>query len=69
MIDEVEEVVHIDWILPRFLNANHMEIMVSSYTGHWYVLDEEIDWLGTEVGQCDQCLCGLTSKEQFMKCR
>jgi 26S proteasome regulatory subunit N9 len=28
MIDEVDEVVHIDWILPRFLNNTHMEIMV-----------------------------------------
>jgi hypothetical protein len=28
LIDEVDEVVHIDWILPRYLNVSHMAIMV-----------------------------------------
>mmetsp|Transcript_43443 Transcript_43443/g.41900 ORF Transcript_43443/g.41900 Transcript_43443/m.41900 type:complete len:174 (+) Transcript_43443:628-1149(+) len=27
MIDEVDEVTHIDWILPRYLNLNHLSIM------------------------------------------
>jgi len=27
-IDEVEETVHIDWILPRYLSKKHLEIMV-----------------------------------------
>ena len=26
-IDEVEEHVHVDWILPRYLSRNHLEIM------------------------------------------
>ena len=28
-IDEVLEVVHIDWILPRYLSQSHLQIMVS----------------------------------------
>ena len=28
VIDEVDEVVHIDWILPRYLNQSHLEILV-----------------------------------------
>lgn len=27
-IDEVEEIVHVDWILPHYLNKGHMEILV-----------------------------------------
>ena len=26
-IDEVEEVIHVDWILPRYLSKGHLEIM------------------------------------------
>lgn len=26
-IDEVDEVVHIDWILPRYLSLNHLSVM------------------------------------------
>lgn len=33
-IDEVDEVVHIDWILPRYLSRNHIEIMVRKL-GDW----------------------------------
>ncbi len=33
-IDEVEEIVHIDWILPRYLSRNHIEIMVRKL-GEW----------------------------------
>lgn len=27
-IDEVDEVVHVNWILPRYLSKGHLEIMV-----------------------------------------
>jgi len=27
-IDEVEELVHVNWILPRYLSRSHLEIMV-----------------------------------------
>jgi 26S proteasome regulatory subunit N9 len=26
-IDEVDEVIHVDWILPRYLSKSHLEIM------------------------------------------
>lgn len=29
VVDEVEEVVHINWILPRYLNTSHLNIMVN----------------------------------------
>jgi len=28
-IDEVAQVVHVDWCLPRYLNKNHLEIMLT----------------------------------------
>jgi 26S proteasome regulatory subunit N9 len=34
VVDEVEEKVHIDWILPRFLNRGHLEIMRDKLA-HW----------------------------------
>lgn len=27
-IDQVNEIVHVDWILPHYLNKGHMEILV-----------------------------------------
>ncbi len=33
-IDEVEELVHVDWILPRYLSRNHLEIMTRKL-GDW----------------------------------
>ena len=27
-IDQVEQMVHVDWILPRYLTLNHLQIMV-----------------------------------------
>lgn len=27
-IDEVEQVVHVDWMMPRYLSKSHLEIMV-----------------------------------------
>jgi len=31
-IDEVIEVVHVDWILPRYLSQSHLTIMSSKLT-------------------------------------
>jgi len=33
-VDEVEELVHVDWILPRYLTREHLGIMVSKL-GEW----------------------------------
>ena len=33
-IDEVDEVVHINWILPRYLSKDHLSIMVGKL-GEW----------------------------------
>jgi 26S proteasome regulatory subunit N9 len=33
-IDEVDEVIHIDWILPRYLSRDHLAIMVGKL-GEW----------------------------------
>jgi 26S proteasome regulatory subunit N9 len=41
-IDEVEELVHIDWILPRYLSRNHLEIMVSKLTAWEDKMDDII---------------------------
>ena len=27
-VDEVEQVVHVDWMMPRYLSKAHLEIMV-----------------------------------------
>lgn len=27
LVDEVEQVVHVDWILPRYLSKGHIEIL------------------------------------------
>jgi 26S proteasome regulatory subunit N9 len=41
-IDEVDEVVHVDWILPRYLNLGHINIIVGKL-GEWEIkLDEVI---------------------------
>ena len=29
MIDEVDQVVHINWILPRYLSRQHLQIMTN----------------------------------------
>ena len=34
LIDEVDELVHITWILPRYLSINHLKIM-SGKLGEW----------------------------------
>jgi len=33
-VDEVEELVHVDWILPRYLSKDHLKIMVDKL-GEW----------------------------------
>lgn len=40
-IDEVEELVHVDWILPRYLSRSHIDIMVRKL-GDWGVKMEEL---------------------------
>lgn len=41
MIDEVEEVAHIDWIIPRYLNMGHLSIM-SNKLRDWENKMEEV---------------------------
>jgi 26S proteasome regulatory subunit N9 len=38
-IDEVKQVVHIDWILPRYLSQSHIKVMVNKL-GAW---DDKMD--------------------------
>jgi 26S proteasome regulatory subunit N9 len=33
-IDEVDQVVHIDWIMPRYLNKENIQILVNRMQ-HW----------------------------------
>jgi 26S proteasome regulatory subunit N9 len=33
-IDEVQQLVHVDWVQPRYLNKKHLEIM-SNKMGEW----------------------------------
>jgi 26S proteasome regulatory subunit N9 len=33
IIDEVDEVAHINWILPRYLSTNHLSIMSDKLKG------------------------------------
>jgi 26S proteasome regulatory subunit N9 len=40
-IDEVDEVVHVDWILPRYLNMGHIRIIVDKL-GDWENKLEEV---------------------------
>lgn len=40
-IDEVDELVHINWILPRYLSRSHLEIMVRKLDG-WETKMEEV---------------------------
>jgi len=28
-IDEVDQMVHVDWVLPRYLNKDHLQILVN----------------------------------------
>ena len=38
-IDEVEQLVHVDWCEPRYLNKNHLQIMANKMS-NW---DEKLD--------------------------
>lgn len=40
-IDEVDELVHINWILPRYLSRNHLEIMARKLD-QWEVKMDEV---------------------------
>jgi 26S proteasome regulatory subunit N9 len=46
VIDEVEEKAHIDWIMPRYLNQGHLQIMISKMN----------DWDSKMKTLIDQCL-------------
>ena len=41
-IDEVAQVVHIDWCLPRYLNKGHLEIMCNKMRDWETKLDNSI---------------------------
>jgi 26S proteasome regulatory subunit N9 len=41
-IDEVEELVHINWILPRYLSKSHLEIIVKKLRGWEDKMDEVV---------------------------
>jgi 26S proteasome regulatory subunit N9 len=41
-IDEVSQVVHIDWCQPRYLSKSHLKIMVTKMDGWYQKLDQTI---------------------------
>lgn len=41
MIDQVNAIVHIDWIKPRYLSKAHMEIM-SKRLANWAAVTEQV---------------------------
>lgn len=55
-IDEVEEVVHVDWILPRYLSKAHLEIMVRKLQD-WEVKMEQV--IRLVEGQSEELLQNL----------
>ena len=52
-IDEVEELVHVDWILPRYLAKSHLEIMVAKL-GDWERKMEDV--IKAVEGQSEELL-------------
>lgn len=54
-IDEVDQVVHVDWCQPRYLNKNHLQIM-SNKMGAWEDKLEQVIRLvennSTELIEC-----------------
>jgi len=52
-IDEVDELVHINWILPRYLSRNHLEIMVRKLDAWEVKMDEVIKQV---EGQAEELL-------------
>ena len=55
-IDEVEEVVHVDWMLPRYLSKAHLEIMVRKLQD-WETKMEEV--IRLVEGQSEELLQNL----------
>lgn len=55
-IDEVEEVVHVDWILPRYLSKSHLEIMVRKLQD-WEIKMENV--IKLVEGQSEELLQNL----------
>ena len=55
-IDEVEEVVHVDWILPRYLARGHLEIMVRKLV-EWEAKMEDV--IRLVEGQSEELLTNL----------
>lgn len=55
-IDEVEEVVHVDWILPRYLSKGHLEIMVKKLVEWEGKMDQVIRLV---EGQSEELLSNL----------
>jgi len=41
-IDEVEQIVHVDWIKPRYLNKGHLQIMVNKMNEWEQKLDQTV---------------------------
>ena len=55
-IDEVEEVIHVDWMLPRYLGKSHLEIMVRKLQEWEAKMDNVIKLV---EGQSDELLRNL----------
>jgi 26S proteasome regulatory subunit N9 len=55
-IDEVEEVVHVDWMLPRYLSKGHLEIMVRKLVD-WEAKMEDV--IRLVEGQSEELLQNL----------
>jgi 26S proteasome regulatory subunit N9 len=55
-IDEVDELVHINWILPRYLSRNHLEIMARKLDAWETKLDQVIKHV---EGQSEELLNNL----------
>ena len=55
-IDEVEEVVHVDWILPRYLSRGHLEIMARKLV-EWEGKMEQV--IRLVEGQSEELLSNL----------
>jgi 26S proteasome regulatory subunit N9 len=41
-IDEVDQVVHVDWVKPRYLSKSHLQIMVNQMNEWEQKLDQTI---------------------------
>ena len=50
-IDEVAQVVHCDWCLPRYLNKDHLEVMASKMRTWEGKLDGAIKLVEAQSGE------------------